>query len=229
MLKINNLHVSYSDHKVLKDLSVSFQYNQIHGVLGMNGAGKTTLFNTIYGLINSSSGTITLDDVAIDKKQIAFMETASYFYPFLKGKEYLQLLALANPSFDIDAWNQIFQLPLDALVDGYSTGMKKQLAFLGMLALDRKVMILDEPFSGVDIENNEKIYQILERIKSQNKILILSSHIISTLTQICDKISYLSGGQFLKTYERNEYQDLEHQLKELVKEKIETTLDQLIK
>jgi len=228
MLKITDLKVAYGEHQVLKGLSGSFQYNHIHGVLGMNGAGKTTLFNTIYGLVNRTAGQITLNEKPIDKKQIAFMETATYFYPFLKGKEYLQLLAMGNNSFDINAWNQIFQLPLDSLIDGYSTGMKKQLAFLGTLALDRDVMILDEPFSGVDIENNEKIYQILERLKSQNKILILSSHIISTLTQICDKISYLNGGQFLKTYEPAEYKGLEHELKDLVKAKIDSTLDQLL-
>ena len=228
MLQINALYVSYGEHEVLKGCNLSCAYHEIHGVLGMNGAGKTTLFNTLYGFMNSQKGSCALDGQLIDNQQIGYLETRNYFYPYLSGREYLQLLSLHTTAFDIDSWNRIFELPLDRLVDQYSTGMKKKLTFLGILALDRPVLILDEPFNGVDIESNEKLYQILERLKRQKKIILCSSHIISSLTGICDQISYLIGGQFVKTYAQSEFDSLEAQLREQVQQKIGGTLDELL-
>src|SRR5690606_16503530 len=134
-----------------------------------------------------------------------FLETEYFFYSYMKGREYLELLSAKNDHFDIEKWNGIFELPLHELIDTYSTGMKKKLAFLGVLALDRPVLILDEPFNGVDVESNEKLFQILLRLKNTGKIILLSSHILSSLTGICDKISCLEEGTFLKTYSQGEF------------------------
>jgi len=229
MLKIENLSVSYGEHLVLDRLNLNFAANEIHGVLGMNGAGKTTLFNAMYGFLPRETGECLLNEEVLINKNIAFLETRNYFYPFMNGREYLQLLALSNPDFDIDEWNALFELPLNRLIDQYSTGMKKKLAFLGILALNRPVIILDEPFNGVDIESNEKIYQILERIKDTGKIILLSSHIISSLTGICDRISFLSEKKIIKTYGKEDYPLLEKMIQELVRNKIDPLLDQLLK
>ncbi|MEM1320934.1 MAG: ATP-binding cassette domain-containing protein [Bacteroidota bacterium] len=228
MLRIENLLVAYGDNIVLKNLRIQFAEGEIHGVLGMNGTGKTTFFNTLYGFVPSQQGQCLYQDQPVQNRSIAYLETHNYFYPYMNGREYLRLLSLSNPDFAIDEWNLIFDLPLEVLVENYSTGMKKKLAFLGMLALDRPILILDEPFNGVDIESNEKIYQILKRIKGQGKIILLSSHIISSLTGICDRISYLSGGHFARTYLREEYAELELLIKELVRQQIDPTLDRLM-
>ncbi len=228
MLEIENLTVAYGDHVVLQDCQLACSYHQIHGVLGMNGAGKTTLFNTLYGFVKARKGEILLDGKPIHNRQISFLETSNYFYPYLTGREYLELLALRQDNFDIEDWNRLFELPLDSLVDQYSTGMKKKLAFLGNLALDRPVIILDEPFNGVDIESNEKMYQILQRLKTRKKIILCASHIISSLTGICDRISYLKGGRFVKTYAPNDFPALEEELRILVHQKIDETLNELL-
>ncbi|MEO1623610.1 MAG: ATP-binding cassette domain-containing protein [Bacteroidota bacterium] len=227
MLTIDDLKVSYGDQEVLKGLQLQVEYNEIHGIVGMNGAGKTTFFNTLYGLKSPQQGSYALDGSPLHPKQIAYLETRNYFYPFLHGREYLELLSLGKAEFDINNWNRLFDLPLDMPVDQYSTGMKKKLAFMGMLALDRPVIILDEPFNGVDVESNEKIRQILERIRSPQRIVLLSSHIMGSLTGICDRISYLSGGELTATFERSDFGELEDMLQQLVRQQIEGTLDDL--
>lgn len=228
MLKINNFNVSYGDHQVLKKLNLELLPGEIHGLLGMNGAGKTTLFRSIYGFIKKDSGTCEIDAEAIDSKSIAFLETSPFFYSYMKGKEYLDIVSLANKSFDVDQWNRLFNLPLDDMIDTYSTGMKKKLAFLGVISLERPVMILDEPFSGVDVESNEKIFQILQRLKAQGKIIILSSHILESFTGICDQISVLKSGVITRTYHRQYFPELERELKEEINQEIGGVLDELM-
>lgn len=228
MLKVADLSVNYGDKQVLNQLNQQFEPGEIHGVLGMNGAGKTTFFNTLYQNIQPVSGVLSLGDSQLQRDHIAFLETQNYFYPYLKGREYLELITLSNPNFQIKLWNEIFELPLEELIDNYSTGMKKQLAFIGMLSSERPIFILDEPFNGVDVENNEKIHQILIRLKTQDKVILLSSHIINSLTAICDKISYLSNGRIQQSYQKEDYPLLEQTIKNMVKKQIDQKLDSLL-
>lgn len=228
MLKINNLSVSFGDHQVLDHLNMECLKGKLYGVLGMNGAGKTTLFRTIYGFKKKDSGDCTFENSSVNSRNIGFLETENYFYSYMKGQEYLDLLSGTDKNFDIEKWNQIFDLPLNDLIDTYSTGMKKKLAFLGIMALRRPILILDEPFSGVDVESNEKIFQILQRLKTQGKVILLSSHILSSLTSICDKISFLKDGVIAKTYSREEFPLLETELREMVQQNINQTLNELL-
>ncbi len=227
MLKITDLKTSYGGPPVLKGVSIDFLEGEIHGVLGMNGAGKTTLFRTIYGFKKKEAGTCALNGEGVDSRSIAFLETSPFFYSYMKGKEYLDIVSMANADFDFEKWNRLFDLPLDDLIDTYSTGMKKKLAFLGIISLDRPVMILDEPFSGVDVESNEKIFQILKRIKEQGKVIILSSHILESFTGVCDKISVLKGGEIEHTYAKDEFPTLESKLKEEIRIGMENVMDEL--
>ena len=228
MLKIENLTASYDGPPVLKSVNLECLPGEIHGLLGMNGAGKTTLFRTVYGFKKKESGTCTLNEEAVTSRSISFLETNPFFYSYMKGKEYLDIVSLNNQLFDFEKWNSLFNLPLDDLIDTYSTGMKKKLAFLGIVSLDRPVMILDEPFSGVDVESNEKIFQILNRLKNQGKIIILSSHILQSFMGICDKISVLKEGVIAKTVEKPAFQTLESQLIDEIMKGMGTVLDELM-
>jgi ABC-2 type transport system ATP-binding protein len=228
MLHIKNLQVSYGTQLVLNQLEASFAPGAIHGILGLNGSGKTTFFNTLYGFLPAQSGTITLYDKPISSTDMAYLETHNYFYPWLRGKEYLELLTQGKPDFDINQWNNIFELPLDGLVENYSTGMKKKLAFLGMLTFDRPVLILDEPFNGVDLESAEKMDLIVQRLKKRNKIILLSSHILSSLTHLCDDIFVLNKGVIEKIVYPDAYADLKSNFTENISGQIQSTLDQLL-
>lgn len=228
MLKVENLNYAYSENHVLKDIELEVADASIHGILGMNGAGKTTMFNCLYGLLKPQSGKILYQNRPLKSADIAYLETHNFFYSYMRAKEYLQLCAGENKSFPIEEWNELFQLPMDALIDTFSTGMKKKLAFLGVLALNRPVLILDEPFNGVDLESNEILYQILIRLRQAGKLILLSSHIMETLTNICDRISYLSAGEFHQTFEKTRFKEMENSLRNQLKRKTEGLLDQLI-
>jgi ABC-2 type transport system ATP-binding protein len=99
---------------------------------------------------------------------------------------------------------------------------------LAVISLKRPVMILDEPFSGVDVESNEKIFQILQRLSGQGKIILLSSHILQSFTGICDKISVLKEGVIIKTFEKQAFPILESQLKAEITKGMGTILDELM-
>jgi len=229
MLSIKNLTVSYQKDRILKTLNIEFQAGEIHGILGMNGAGKSTFFNSISGLKSIDAGECFYQNEWVNSDHIAFMQTHTYFYPYMKGIEYLQLIGQQNPSFDPYHWNQIFELPLNQLIENYSTGMKKKLVFMGVLAQDRPILILDEPFNGVDIESNEKIIQILEYLRKKGCLILLSSHIIHSLTDCCDKVSYLKNGTFARTYLKEDFNELQTLVKELVSQDVANVLDSLNK
>lgn len=224
MLKINNLSVKYQENSILNELNIEFKAGEIHGILGMNGAGKSTFFNSICGLKSIDSGDCLYDNKWVTSDHIAFMQTDTYFYPYMQGIEYLELIGGINPNFDPHHWNKIFELPLNQLIENYSTGMKKKLVFMGILAQDKPIYVLDEPFNGVDIESNEKIIQILEYLRKQGKIILLSSHIIHSLTDCCDMVSYLKNGKFVQTYLKEDYSALQQLVKELVSQDVEDVL-----
>lgn len=193
MLLIKDLVVQYtSAPPIIKGLNLSLPPAQIHGLIGLNGAGKTTLLHAICGIIPYQSGTITYHDHALSKHQIGYLETENFFYYFITGNEYLSLFP--NPSFDIQKWNEIFDLPLDTVIENYSTGMKKKLALLGILKLDRPIVILDEPFNGLDLETSKLLQIIIGKLKERNKTIIITSHILESLTSLCDAMHYLENG-----------------------------------
>ena len=131
----------------------------------------------------------------------------------MKGLEYLNIVTQGNYNLSL---NQIFRLPLECLIDTYSTGMKKKLAFWGVFELNKDVVILDEPFNGIDIESVEYFYKLIFEMRNQGKIVIISSHIIETLTRVCDRIGFLNEGRTSKVYDREHYYQLQKAIKELV-------------
>ncbi|MEM7103661.1 MAG: ATP-binding cassette domain-containing protein [Bacteroidota bacterium] len=227
MLNIQNLQVSYKTNQVLKGLSANWSPNRIHGIVGLNGSGKTTLLNTIFGTVKAQQGTISFNGQPIKKSDIAFLETRNYFYSRITGKEYLGLFKANNPNFNFHEWNDVFGLPLSNLIDTYSTGMKKKLAFLGILSLNRPVLILDEPFNGVDLESNENLKSILRLMVKKQKTILITSHIIDTLTTLCDDIHYLKNGIIESSFKQKDFQTLTEELSKFGSDDVESLVDSL--
>jgi ABC-2 type transport system ATP-binding protein len=221
MITIHNLSVSYNKKEnIINKLDLSLNMGLIHGIVGLNGAGKTTLLNTLFGLKKPDSGTILFDDRKINKTQVAYLPTENFFYSNITGHEYLGLFK--NESFDIDQWNRLFDLPLNNIIDSYSTGMKKKLALLAILKQDKPLMILDEPFNGLDIETCRIIRLILLRLKDRNKTILITSHIIETLTNLCDYIHYLEKGRIKYSHDKSSFAEFEREVFEKIeKENIE--------
>jgi len=223
MIEITNLSKNFKDHVVLKDISIRFERGKVYGIAGENGAGKTTLFRCIAGL-ESFKGEVLSDRKPL-KNHLGLLLTEPFFFDRVKGAEYIKLLCDARGvgKVDIDGQN-IFDLPLQQYASTYSTGMKKKLALFAILFQKNDYFILDEPFNGVDIQSNIIIAEIIRRLRSLDKVIILSSHIFSTLTDVCDEILLLREGEVVQHAGQGDFAAIETAMKASFTNKI----DQLI-
>lgn len=203
MLEIKELQFSFKNKIIFKDLNLTFKPNKIIGIVGKNGVGKTTLFRSIAGIYTPENGTILLNGAPFSKQSVAFLPTDPFFYDYMNGNEYIELV---NGKSQND-YTDLLDLPLQQLIDTYSTGMRKKLAFAAIIAQHRPIQILDEPFNGVDLESNEVIKQIIQSEK-QDKITLISSHVLSTLTDICDEIYFIKEGFLCEYYDKNDFHHL---------------------
>ncbi|WP_404986645.1 ATP-binding cassette domain-containing protein [Chryseobacterium sp. M5] len=208
MLEIKNISVSFKDKNVLQNLNLEIEEGIILGILGKNGAGKTTLFESLYQS-QKYSGEILWKNQKLLRQNISYLETENYFYPYITGREYLSYFAKDKLPKTIELAEK-FQLPLDKYVQYYSSGMKKKLALIGMLMLDKPINILDEPFNGVDFEGVHLLYDIIRELKQSNKLVIISSHIIETLFHTCDRIVTLENGLISNIFEKSDFEKLNH-------------------
>jgi len=212
MIEIKNLYVSYDSSKVLKGLNATFRDSKIHGVVGLNGSGKTTLFNCIAGILKPEEGNIFLNSKNIKRLDSGMLETDNYFYSNITGNEYLNIFPCTNKSFSLDAFTELFRIPLNELIETYSNGMKKKLALMAVLKQDKPVYIFDEPFNGLDLETNKIVESVIKKLREKGKIILISSHILEPLIEICNNIFLLSGGKFFASYDENSYSILKHEL-----------------
>lgn len=225
ILTLTNLSFSYGSKLVLNNLNLSIDHATIHGILGDNGAGKTTLFNIIFDNTNVNKNHIQFRQDII--KEISYLETDTFLYSYMTGFEYLKLITQFNKQ-EVFKWNEIFELPLKEYVHTYSTGMKKKLNLLGILLLNKKLIILDEPFNGLDLKTCEVINYIIQRLKKLGKTIILSSHILETVINNADKISFLENGSIHKTYAKDEFEDLNIFVKSRFRDNVVSSIDKLL-
>ncbi len=213
MIKTEKLSKFYGKKQVLNTIDLEFKKGKIYGIVGENGAGKTTLFRCLSGLENYK-GTITSDYTKL-KDHLGLLLTEPFFFSKITGKEYIRLLANARQMklTNIEEKN-IFDLPLNQYASTYSTGMKKKLALTAILLQQNDIFILDEPFNGVDIQSNLVITEIIKKFKKLEKTVIISSHIFSTLSDICDEIYLMKNGEIIKKVEQVDFVKLENEMKE---------------
>jgi ABC-2 type transport system ATP-binding protein len=212
MIEIEGLSKAYGSNIVLRNIHLAFGTGQVYGIVGDNGSGKTTLFKCITGL-ESFHGKINSKYDPL-KNHIGYLPTDPYFFSKITGREYLQLLCnargITERNFEV---KNIFDLPLDQYASTYSTGMKKKLALNAILLQQNQIYILDEPFNGVDIHSNILITEIIHKLRSMDKTIIISSHIFSTLRDNCDQIHHLQNGVITRTVGRADFDDLEQEMK----------------
>lgn len=228
MLNINNITVKYKEHVVLGDFSLTAPGGKVYGLMGLNGSGKTTFIKALCGIVPIEKGTVQFQNRNITLSDIGYLETINNFYPMITGTEYLKIIQWKNPQFDIEKWNSIFELPLNELIDTYSSGMKKKLAAMGVFAFERPLLLLDEPFNNLDMETNQILNKVILQFKEKGKTIILTSHILETLTGICDEIHYLNDKKIEKIFYPDEYSTIQSSIIDKKLESKIETINQII-
>lgn len=214
MITVKSLYKKYGTIEILNNINIEFDKGKVYGIVGENGAGKTTLFRCISDL-EEYEGEIISNPNPV-KNHLGLLLTDPFFFQKITGKEYIQFLCNArNVKIPNIEEKNIFELPLNQYAFTYSTGMKKKLALTAILLQGNEFFILDEPFNGVDIQSNIIITEIIHKLKALNKIVIISSHIFSTLSDTCDEIHLLRNGQFIKSVQKTDFHILEAEMKQI--------------
>ncbi|MDR1023644.1 MAG: ABC transporter ATP-binding protein [Prevotellaceae bacterium] len=193
MLSISGLSKSYGKSCVLKNVSVSYRAGQIHGLVGDNGAGKTTLLGCIAGY-KGYAGSIERAGI----KSVGLLPAEPYAFPRVTGREFISFCLNAKKveasSAEINALNALFELPLEKYAAHYSTGMLKKLHIMSLILQKNDLLLLDEPFNGLDISSSSYVTEMLKKLRQKEVIVIVSSHALHHLSGFCDTISFVHGG-----------------------------------
>jgi ABC-2 type transport system ATP-binding protein len=229
MLDLHSIHFSYDEVEILKGISLQLESGKIHGLAGMNGSGKTTLLQVIYGLLKPQNGDIRFKGKPIQMQETVFLEAGNYFYHRLTTRETLQLFSVANPGFEIDRWLKVFSLSGKEFTEDLSTGMRKKLAILCALAKDQELMLLDEPFNGLDMESVMVLHAVLKELRKKGKTILITSHILETLLENCDSIQTFAEGRILQSYRPDEYEQMKKDFFVGLEEKLELSIGALMR
>lgn len=212
MIRFNDLSFAYGEEPILEHVSIAFGEGIAHGVVGLNGSGKTTFFNLLAGILSPDSGEILLGEEKMKKSDIAYIDAESFFYPNLTAREFLSVFPKTNVQYQEAELAEVFGIPLDELIEHYSTGMKKKLLIISQLKQDKKLFIFDEPFNGLDIESNRSLQFVIRLLTEKGKTVLVASHIIEPLYSICQKIHHLKNKHFAKTYLPEDYHRLDEEV-----------------
>ena len=206
MVEVDNLVKQYEDFSL--NISLNIPGGVISGIIGKNGAGKSTLIKSILGLINPTSGNVKVFGKEVnkltttDKYDIGVAMAESGFSMYLTVKDVAAILKKMYPSFQTDFFADKCKqlgLPMNKLIKEFSTGMKAKLRVLVAISHEAKLLILDEPTAGLDIEARNEILDMLREYmaKDDSRSIMISSHISSDLEGLCDDIYLIHDGRLL--------------------------------
>ena len=202
VLRVEGLSLHYGEQQVLNEISFSFEKGKIIGLLGPNGAGKSSIFKVLAGLVRPDSGVVekngvSLNDISDLRKSCAYMIDSPAFYPYLSGRQNLQLICRIL-GVDKDPEKLMSLVGLDPFsqkrVSNYSTGMKQRLAIAQTMINDVDLLLLDEPFNGLDPNGFQDLITLLRKLNEEGTTVVVSSHLLNELEQFADAFILLHGG-----------------------------------
>jgi ABC-2 type transport system ATP-binding protein len=207
-LSIEHVSKTFGDYKANDDISLSIQKGKIFGLLGPNGAGKTTLIRMITRILLPDSGTILFDGKPHNDKhteRIGYMPEERGLYKNMKVYDHLVYLAKLKGLSASDAKTKTVQwlqrLAIDSWrdkkIEELSKGMSQKVQFIGTVIHEPELLILDEPFSGLDPINSQIIDEEIHRLKAEGKTIIFSTHRMEQVDQICDEIGLINKGHLI--------------------------------
>lgn len=213
MLTIKHLTKLYGDKKAVDDLSLHIAPGEIYGFIGHNGAGKTTTIKSCCGILRFDSGDICIDGVSIKENPLACKAKLAYIpdnpdlYDFMTGIQYLNFVAdvFGVPADErrkkIRTLADSFEIT-DALaetISSYSHGMKQKLAVISALMHSPKLVIMDEPFVGLDPKASHLLKQLMREICNNGGAIFFSTHVLEVAERLCDKIAIIKNGKLIQS------------------------------
>ena len=213
MLKIEHLTKKYGDFKAVDDLSLHIAPGEIYGFIGHNGAGKTTTLKSVVGILQFDNGEIYIDGTSITadplkcKKEIAYIPDNPDIYEFMTGIKYLNFVAdifgvsAADRQEKIRKYAEIFELSSDLAqpISTYSHGMKQKLAIISAWIHSPKLIIMDEPFVGLDPKATHLLKGMMREICDNGGAIFFSTHVLEVAEKLCDKIAIIKEGKLVRS------------------------------
>ena len=212
MLKVKNFTKKYGDFTAVNNISFEVSKGEICAFIGHNGAGKSTTIKAIVGALNFNDGEILVDDISIKqnpidaKKIMAYIPDNPDVYEYLTGIQYLNFVCdIFKVEKDkrnelISKFADMFELTknLNDLISSYSHGMKQKLVIISALIHSPKLLILDEPFVGLDPIATHKLKEIMRDICKEGGAIFFSTHILEVAEKLCDKVIIIKDGKLVK-------------------------------
>ncbi|MCM1179335.1 MAG: ATP-binding cassette domain-containing protein [Clostridium sp.] len=204
VIKIDKLSVSFGEEQILKDISCEFDEGLIYGIVGNNGSGKTVLMKCICGFLIPTSGVVEVNYKRIGKdvdfpENIGIIIETPGFLPNLTGMKNLELLADLRGMIGKDTIHEVLHTVgldpnLKKPVAKYSLGMRQRLGIAQAIMEDPAILILDEPFNGLDKRGVAQMHELIQNLKSRNKTILLSSHSQHDIDTLCDVVYEMDAG-----------------------------------
>ena len=212
MLKIENLTKNYGDKKAVDGLNLHIHAGELYGFIGHNGAGKTTTLKACCGILNFEEGEIYVDGVSVRenplacKGKIAYIPDNPDLYGYMSGIQYLNFIAdVFKVAADvretrIHKYADDFELTsaLAQQISTYSHGMKQKLAVIAALIHEPKLMIMDEPFVGLDPKAAHTLKTMMRDLCARGGAIFFSTHVLEVAEKLCDKIAIIKDGKLIK-------------------------------
>ena len=213
MLNIEHLTKTYGEKKAVDDLSLHIAPGEIYGFIGHNGAGKTTTIKACCGILQSDSGEVYIDGVSVKENPIAAKAKLAYIpdnpdlYEFMTGIQFLNFIgdvfgvSAEDRQARIRKYAELFELTNDLAqpISAYSHGMKQKLAVISALLHEPKLLIMDEPFVGLDPKASHILKELMRELCENGGAIFFSTHVLEVAEKLCDKVAIIKGGKLIKS------------------------------
>lgn len=213
MLRIEHLTKSFGSKKAVDDLSLHIAAGEIYGFIGHNGAGKTTTLKSVVGILGFDEGRILIDGKSITeeplacKKEIAYIPDNPDLYDYMSGIKYLNFIAdvfgvpAAARKERIEKYSETFGLTQDLAqpIASYSHGMKQKLAIISAWIHEPKLIIMDEPFVGLDPKAAHTLKGMMRDVCSEGGAIFFSTHVLEVAEKLCDKVAIIKDGMLIRS------------------------------
>ena len=213
MLRIEHLTKAYGDKKAVDDLSLHILPGEIYGFIGHNGAGKTTTLKSVVGILQFDKGEILIDGKSIRtqplacKREIAYIPDNPDLYEYMTGIKYLNFVAdifgvsTEDRQARIRDYADRFELTKDLAqpIAAYSHGMKQKLAIISAWLHQPRLILMDEPFVGLDPKASHLLKGMMREICQQGGAIFFSTHVLEVAEKLCDKVAIIKGGKLIRS------------------------------